>query len=212
MPKWLARRYRGDAEGIGRKQRGASHLLRKTSEGLPKDLLGNSLPFPQGLRQQYSVSAEPIPAFDGTSVSAIQMKSHSLPVSADCASLDTPGRLGRLGKYTLRHLGCRRKVKNIRENPTPTEGVVARYENKETTLWKSRDTGSPNSSSRYSEQAKDPPPQTQPHQGQRRQTQAREEGEASGQAQDQSGSEGKDGKEAGHSQAQSKSLALSDCE
>ena len=121
-------------------------------------------------------------------------------------------RLGRLDKYTLRHLGSRRKVKNIRENPTPTGGVVASYENKETTLWESRDTGSPNSSSRYSEQAKDPSPQTQPYQGQRRQTQAREEGEASGQAQDQSGSESKDGKEAGHSQAQSKSLALSDCE
>jgi hypothetical protein len=120
--------------------------------------------------------------------------------------------LGRLGKYTLRRLGSRRKVKNIRENPTPTEGVVARYENKETTLWKSRDTGSPNSSSRNSEQAKDPPPQAQHHQGQRRQTQAREEGEASRQAQDQSGSQGKEGKEAGPSQAQSKSLALPDCE
>jgi hypothetical protein len=120
--------------------------------------------------------------------------------------------MSRLGKYTLRHLGSRRKVKNIRENPTPTGGVVASYENKETTLWESRDTGSPNSSSRYSEQAKDPPPQTQPYQGQRRQTQAREEGEASGQAQDQSGSQGKDGKEAGPSQAQSKSLALPYCE
>ena len=169
-------------------------------------------PFPQGLRRQYSVSAEPIPAFDGTGVSAIQMKSHSPPVSADCASLDTPGRLGRPGKYTLRRLDRRRKVKNIRENPTPTEGVVARYENKETTLWKSRDTGSPKCSSRYSEQAKGPPPQTQPHQGQRRQTQAREEGEAARQAQDQSGSQGKDGKEAGPSQAQSKSLPYSSCE
>jgi hypothetical protein len=120
--------------------------------------------------------------------------------------------LGRPGKYTLRRLDRRRKVKNIRENPTPTEGVVARYENKETTLWKSRDTGSPKCSSRYSEQAKGPLPQTQPHQGQRRQTQAREEGEAARQAQDQSGSQGKDGKEAGPSQAQSKSLPYSSCE
>jgi hypothetical protein len=69
--------------------------------------------------------------------------------------------------FALRRPSSRRKVGNIRENPIPAEGVAARYEEKETTLWKSREAGRPNYSPRDSEHAKDPPPETHPRRTQR---------------------------------------------
>ena len=39
---------------------------------------------------------------------------------------------------------CRRRVRRIRANPTPAEGVTARHEDKETALGKSRETGRAN--------------------------------------------------------------------
>lgn len=97
-------------------------------------------------------------------------------------------------------------VRDIRENPTPTEGVAARYENKETALWKSRETGRANCSPRDAEQAKDPPPQTQPRQSQSRPTQNPDEAEGGDQRQDPGGGQGKDGEEAGHAEAEGKSF------
>jgi len=66
------------------------------------------------------------------------------------------------GEFTLHPQGCPHILGGIRENPRPTEGVAAWYENEETARWRSRKAGRANCSPRDAEKTKGSPPENQP--------------------------------------------------
>jgi hypothetical protein len=113
--------------------------------------------------------------------------------------------------FALRLPGCRRRVGSIRENPTPAEGVAAWYEDKETALGKSRETGWANCWSRDSEQAKDPPPESKPRHWESPQEQDYQRGQETGPEQDQDGGQGKETKKSDDSETQGTSFTHSCC-
>lgn len=113
--------------------------------------------------------------------------------------------------FALRLPGCRRNVGHIRENPIPAEGVAARYEDKETALWKSRQAGRTSCSPRDSKQGKDPPPELHLRQSQSRQEQDHKEAEAARPGQDQDCGQSKAGEKAGRSETQGRSYPNSGC-
>ena len=111
-----------------------------------------------------------------------------------------------MSEFPLHRLGCRRIVRGIRENPTPAEGVAARYENKETALWNSRKAGCANGSARDSEKTKDPPSESRPGQAKARQAQDHKDAQAAREGQDQGASQGQESKKAGDSETQGESF------
>jgi hypothetical protein len=61
----------------------------------------------------------------------------------------------------LHRLACALKVGGVRKNPTPTKGVAAWYEEKETALRKGREAGGAMGSRRDSKKAQDVSPESQ---------------------------------------------------